>query len=208
VHHRAVSFFDALPAIIAVHGVIAAADAGNLADAVFAHLLLELSHVVDAAIRRRIAAIGEAMDKNARDSLLLGHAQQGEKVLQLGMNAAVADEAHQVELVFAATLHPFKQQMLAKEISRGDHLIDARDVHLNHAAGAHIHVTDFAIAHLSFGQANERAGGMDQRVREFLHQAVVIRLTRERNGIALCFRTIAPAVKNGKNDWLRTFGHG
>ena len=41
VHHRAVGFFDALPAIVAIHGVVAADDSGDLADAVFAHLLFE-----------------------------------------------------------------------------------------------------------------------------------------------------------------------
>ena len=51
VHHRAVGFFDAFPAIVAVHGVVAADDGGDLPDAVFAHFLFERAQEIYAAIR-------------------------------------------------------------------------------------------------------------------------------------------------------------
>ena len=85
--------------------------------------------------------------------------------------------------------------------------VHAGDVHVHDAACAHIHVAHFTIAHLPFGQADEWAGGVNQRIGKIGEEAVVIRLARERYGIALRFGAETPAVENGEHDWLRTFGH-
>ena len=108
---------------------------------------------------------------------------------------------------FAAALHRFEQQRLAEELAARDQLVDARDVHLHDAARAHIQVAHFAIAHLPFGQADEWAGGVNQRVGKIRQQAVVIRLARESDGVALGFGAVAPAVEHGEHDRFRSFGH-
>ena len=51
VDHRVEGLALALPALVAVHGVVAAVDAGHLAHAVLAHLLLELRNVARAGGR-------------------------------------------------------------------------------------------------------------------------------------------------------------
>ncbi len=142
------------------------------------------------------------------DFIFARHAQQREKMLHVRVHAAVADQAHQMQLTRAAALHRFEQQRLAEKFAAGDELIDARDVHLHDAARADIHVAHFAIAHLPFGQADGRTGGVNQRVGKFLEQAVVIGLAREGDGVALGFGAVAPAVEDGEDDWSRSFRHG
>ncbi len=75
VDHGAIGFFDAVPAIVAVHGVVAADDGGDLADAVFAHFLFERLEEFDAAVGRSVAAVGEAVDEDALDFIFAGHAE-------------------------------------------------------------------------------------------------------------------------------------
>ena len=204
-NHGAVGFLDALPAIVAVHGVVAADDGGNLADAVFAHFLFERAQEIDAAIGRGVAAVHEAVDENARDFIFAGHAQQRVEMFDVRVDAAIAEEAEEVELAGAAAFHGFEEQRLALEFAAGDELVDARDVHVHDASGADIQVADFAIAHLSFGQADGGAGSLNQRVGKFLEQAVVVRLAREGDGVALGFGAVAPAVEDGEDDWFWAF---
>src|SRR5581483_3835124 len=60
--HRVEGFGNALPAAIAVHGVIAAADGGDFATVVLAHFLLQLLEVAGAASGHSVAAVHEGVD--------------------------------------------------------------------------------------------------------------------------------------------------
>ena len=62
---------------------------------------------------------------------------------------------------------------LREELARRDHQIDARHVHVDHAAGADIQMAHFAIAHLSVRQPDIRSGSVNQRVGILAQQAVV-----------------------------------
>src|SRR5580658_2401440 len=113
-----------------------------------------------------------------------------------------------MQLVRAAALHRFEKQRLARKFTAGDELIHAGDVHSHDAAGADVQVAHFAIAHLSFGQTDEGAGGVNQSVGKFLEQAVVVWFTREGNGVAFGVRAIAPAVEDGEDDGSWSLSHG
>ena len=109
VGHGAIGFFDAIPAIVAVHGIVAADDGGDLADAVLAHFLFERLQKIDAAVGRGVAAVYEAVNEDARDFIFAGHAQQSIEMLDVGVHAAVAEEAEQMELTRAAAFHGFEE---------------------------------------------------------------------------------------------------
>ena len=158
----------------------------------------------DAAVRRRVAPVHEAVDENALDVLLARHVQQREKMLDVRVHAAVAQQTHQMQLARAAALHRVEQQRLLEKFAGRDHQVDARDVHVHDAARADIQVADFAVAHLPFGQADGRPGSVDQRVGKFCEQPVVIRFAREGDGVALGFGAIAPAIEHGQNDRFRS----
>ena len=129
-------------------------------------------------------------------------------MLHVRVHAAVAQEAQQVQVARAAPLHGLDEQRLLEKFAVGDHHVDARDVHVDDAPGAHVHVAHFAVAHLPFGQADGGPGRLDQRVGKILQQAVVIRFAREGNGVALGFGAIAPAVEHGQYNRFRSFWHG
>ena len=157
VHDGAVGQLHALPAIIAIHGVVTADESGDLSDLQLAHLLLQLADEIAAAVRRRVAAVHEAMDEDFLDFLLLGHFEQREKMLDVRVHAAIAEQAEEVELALAAALHRLLKQRNILQLLVGDEQVDAGHVHVDDAAGADVEVADLAVAHLAFRQAHERA---------------------------------------------------
>ena len=76
-HHGAIGQLDALPTIIAIHGVVAADQRGDFAHAQLAHLVLQLLDEFAAAVRGRVSAVHEAMHEDFFYFFVLGHFQQG-----------------------------------------------------------------------------------------------------------------------------------
>src|SRR5580704_11223551 len=126
----------------------------------------------------------------------------------LRMDASIRHQTEQVQAALAATrmLHRGEQHGVGKELSVLDHQIDAGDVHVHDAAGADVEMSDFAVSHLPFGQADKRSTGMDESVGIFAQQAVVGRLAGQRDRVGLGFGAIAPAVEDDEDEWFRT-GH-
>ncbi len=65
VDHGVVGLGDAFPAAVAVHGVVAAADAGDLAGLYSLHLLLQLLEIAGAVGRQGVASVHEGVDEDA-----------------------------------------------------------------------------------------------------------------------------------------------
>src|ERR1700691_516098 len=137
-HDRAISFFDSLPAIVAVHGEVAAADSGDLAHAEFAHLLFEPAEKIYSAVGRSVAPIHKTVDKNIFDFIFPRHFQERKEMVDVRMDAAIAYKTEQMELPRASAFHGFEKQRLERKLASSDELIDARAVHVDDAAGADI----------------------------------------------------------------------
>ena len=155
--YGAIGEFHALPAIVTVHGIVAANKCRDFSDSQLAHFLLQLADVVAAAVRRRVAPIHEAVHKNFFDFLLLGHFQQRKQMLDVRMHAAIAEQADEVQLAGAAAFHCLLKERYVLQLFAGDQQINPRDVHVHDAPRAHVHVTDFTVAHLAVGQTDEWA---------------------------------------------------
>ena len=207
VNHRTIGALDALPAVIAIHGVVAARDAGDRAHVVFGKRVLQLIEKLGAAVWRRVAPVHETVHENPLNLLFASQLQESEEMVNVRMHATVAQQSNQVELFFAATRHCFDQQRIAKEFTVADHQVEPRAIHLNDAPRADIEMAHFAVAHLSIGQAHPFAGSVDQSVREALQEVVIIRLASKGDGIALRFGAKAPAVKDGQYNWSRALRH-
>ena len=93
VNHGAIGALDAFPAIIAIHRVVAADDAGNLPGLKFLQVVLQLIEKFRAAVRRSVASVHEAVDEDAFDFLFARQFQQREKMIDVRMNAAVAEQS-------------------------------------------------------------------------------------------------------------------
>jgi len=62
---------------------------------------------------------------------------------------------------------------LEKKSSVLNHQFNAGAVHVYHAAGADIEMSDFAVAHLPVGQPDRVPAGLNQRVGIFPQQTVI-----------------------------------
>ena len=171
----------AVPFFVAVHGIVAPTDAGDLSDVVLAHLLLQLLDVARAVGGQRVASIHEAVHEDALHAVLLGHAQQRVKMVLVRVHAAVRKQPEQVQppVPGAGLGHRIEQHRVFLEFTVLDHEIDLGDVHVHDAPGADVEVADLAVAHLPGGQPDIASAGVDQRVGELGQQAIVIRFARQ-----------------------------
>jgi hypothetical protein len=115
------------------------------------------------------------------------------------MHPAVAAQAEDVQTSLGAVLHGPAQGRVFADIAAGDQLIDARDLHLDDAPGADIEMADLAVAHLPFGQADERPIGADERVRVLFPKAIEIGLAGHGDGVVGGIGVVSPAVHDGQH---------
>src|SRR5258708_915888 len=117
---------------------------------------------------------------------------------EMRVDAAIAAESHDVQTMRAPVAHGIKQHGMLEEFARRNHLIDSRDVHVDHASRADIQMPDFTVAHLPLGQSHKRSRGVDQCVRKIAQQRIVGGLARGRDGVALGSGRKSPTIQNGQ----------
>src|SRR5579863_4248469 len=98
-------------------------------------------------------------------------------------------------------LHALQQNWVSKKISFLDHHVEFSNVHVDDSPSADVQMPDFAVSHLPGGQTDIAPAGVDERVRKFLEQTVIVGLARQRDCICVGRRSIAPAIENDKNQW-------
>jgi len=86
-----------LPALVAIHGVIATRDTRNLNVRPASNVIEKLLHVSKARARHRIAPIHECVNGNARHVFFYSEIDQGKEMGIDRMHSARTDEAHQVK---------------------------------------------------------------------------------------------------------------
>ncbi len=79
-NQRPPSPLDPLPAIVAVHGIIAADDRGDPPAAEPGHLRLQLRKILRGAARRCIATVEKGVNQDLFDALRPGHFEQSIKM--------------------------------------------------------------------------------------------------------------------------------
>ena len=97
-------------------------------------------------------------------------------------------------------LHRRKQHRMRQEFAGLDQQVDTHNVHENNPAGADVEMSNFAVAHLPFGQADKRPAGVNQRVGILTQQPIISGLAGERDGVGLGFGAISPAVEDDKDE--------
>src|SRR6266496_4055777 len=104
----------------------------------------------------------------------------------------------------ARELHGIEQQGMLEQFAIPDHQIDAGNVHVHDASGADVEMSDFAVAHLAFGQSDERSAGMNEGVGILAQKAVVGGLARKGNGVGFGFGPVTTAVADAAHVRSRT----
>ena len=199
----------ALPALVAIHGKVAADDGGDLGHA--AGLAGDEGEVIRAAGRRGVAAIGDGVDEDVGHARVVRGFDERDEVILVAVHAAIGDEAEQMEArAFAPCAKACLEHRVAGEVAFGHRFIDAREILVNDAAGAEIEVADFGVAHLAFRQADVEAAGAEGGVRVRGVEAIVERRVGEQRGVAVFHGMFAaagidaPAIANDQN---YRFGH-
>ena len=158
---RLVGGRDPLPALIAVHRVVAPRH-GRHASAAGLELREELAQEAEPRARRRVAPVQEDVQGGAH-APLAAMLEQRRQVLLVAVDAAVGEEAHQVQRDArpGGGLERLRQGGIPLQLVAPQRLSDPRDVHLDDAPGAHRHVADFGVAHLAGRQPHRLARGLD-----------------------------------------------
>ena len=88
-HQCFIGTLHALPALVAIHCVIASADSSNLTYANLRHALFQLMNIFQRCFRTDITAVEEGMHINVSQAFNLRHADKCEKMLNVAVYAAV-----------------------------------------------------------------------------------------------------------------------
>jgi hypothetical protein len=150
------------------------------------------------------------VDEDARHLAPRRHVDERVQVSLMAVDAAVGHEADEVQRVQPArdAIHRGDERVADEEVGVADAFIDPREVLVNDAAGAHVQVADFGVAHLPGGQADGLARRDELRVRIAAHQLVVDRRPGHRDGVVLALGADAPAVEDDEGDgWSGGRGH-
>src|SRR5215211_4028482 len=127
-----------------------------------------------------------------------GKLEQRLEVVEVRVDAALRDEAEQVDvrLAPARPLEGGDQRLVAEEGAVADGGVQALQVLEENPPGADRQVPDFGVAHLAGRQPDGLAGGREPRVRVLAPEAVEHRRPCELDRIARARRCAAPAIED------------
>ena len=148
--NRLIGKLLALPAVIAIHRVVAAADRRDLADTDLRRLFLDCREVFRRALGRHIAPIEECVNPDLGQPLALCKLEHAEEMIVMAVHAARRNKSHDVQGT-AALLHAAynrEQRLVLEEVAVLDVARDARELLIDDAPRADVCVTDLGVAHL------------------------------------------------------------
>ena len=203
VHHGVVSRLHPVPALVPVHGIVPAHDRGDLAHADLPALCHGLRHKVCAGGGGYIPPIQKGVEIHMLQAPSLRQPQQGEQVLQVGVDAAVGQQAHQVQggALLQAGVHGVPVGGIFIKAPVGNGLGDPGQVLEHHPAGADVGVAHLAVAHLPVRQAHVQAGGPERGVGILPEKLVQPGRGGGADGVALRLLPQAEAVHDDEGCW-------
>ena len=128
--------------------------------------------------------------------------QHREEVVDRTVDAAVGEQAHDVEAA-AAAFHVRDarlQGLVRRERSVGERLVDHDDALRHDASATDVDVADLAIAHHARGQADVLAARPEERVRIRREDPSPIRQIRGGDRVAARVLAVAPAVEDREHE--------
>ena len=157
---KVVGLLHALPAVVAIHGVVATADTGDLSDADACQFAADLVDKVDTGKRSGVASVGEQVQVDVLFILLPAQFDAGVEMLQASVHAGVGGDPEQVDSV--CVVDRFEQGGVLEKLAAADGPGDAYRFLIDDTAGAEILMADLAVTHGAVGQAHVFAAGFDQ----------------------------------------------
>ncbi len=200
---RVIRICDTVIVVVAVHRIIPSADHRDFADADLLHLVLKGRDIVHAALRRRVTAVQEAVHIYVGQPLLLRHLQQRIQMCDVAVHAAVRQQAVQMQIsaCLLHVLHGVKKLGILEEIPILNLLGDAGEILVNDAPGAHIHMADLGVSHLSVRKTDRKSARISLDERILLLQPVHHRRICLCHGIMKRIIRKSIPVKDQKYNW-------
>ncbi len=202
-NQQIVSLFHAIPAFVAIHGVVAADNRSDF-PASRGKMFLQLFDEAFARVRIGVATVHKAMHKRLFDAVFVGNLGQFQQMLERTMHAAVRHQTHEVNFhtflgcIFecAHNFGIFHYGIVAASA------VYFHQILIDNASRTNVEVTDFGVAHLTIGQAHIFARSLQLRMRIDGVQAVPIWGWHLADDIVFFTVANAPAVENHQNCFL------
>ena len=182
----------AVPAIVAVHGVVAPRYRGHKRHR--AVMLLEYAvaeiddalHVALAGMRVDVAAVHEGVDAHVARAALGRHLQHGLQVRHVRVYAAIGEQTHEVDGApsLDGPVEGGREHLVVLDGAVLAGVVDARELLGYHAPGAHVQVPDLGVAHLAVGQPHIAPRRAQSRVRAIFPRSGKERLVGQLDGVA------------------------
>ena len=181
-----ICLFFTIPVVIAIHGVVTAGDAGDLADAQLVQLGLQVGQEALAGVRVGITAIGDAVQVNVLCTQMFCHFQHAEPVVCVAVHTAGAHQTHQMDGLAGidGSLHVLDQNRVLEHLAVLDGLGDEGELLVHDAASAHVGVANLRVAHLALGQTDGHTGSVDGGHGIFCHQSIEVGFLCGDHGVA------------------------
>ncbi len=165
---------------------------------------LQAVDILDAGLRRRVAAVHEAVEAYLAQTVAARELEQRKHVVNVGMHTAVRQQTENVQggtkpLALVDRAH---KSRILEEIAVLDGLGDAGQLLIYNAACTDVGVANLGVAHLAVRQTNVQTGCTDIGERIFREDPVEIRLVCGLNGVALGLRAVAEAVHDDQSGRL------
>ena len=132
----------AVPAFVAIHRVVAP-DHGDDLCVEGGELILAIGEILLAPGRRSVAAVGDGVHGDVLDPGFAGGLGERDQVLLVRVDAAVRDEAEQVQALAFGFLECLGEIRHVGEFVVRDAQVDASEVLVDDAPGAEVEVADF-----------------------------------------------------------------
>ena len=141
-YKRLVSSLHTVPAVVAVHRIVASRNGGHLTHADLLHLCFQLFYILFAGCRGSVTSVQKAMYINFLDTLPLRQLQKSVNVRIVAVYTTVRYEPHQVQRRIILLHIPArgKKRFILEEISILDGLCDLGQILIYDASGAHVQV--------------------------------------------------------------------
>ena len=152
VDDRVVAAFRAIPALVAVHREVPAADARDRRLRVGRRQAgLKVDREAERRRGRRVASIEQGVDGDARHAFALGEVRQRDEMPVVGVDPARPDEADHVQdaASLAGPGARLEEGRALEERPVRDGRVDARQVLEHGSAGPEVEMADLRVAHLS-----------------------------------------------------------
>ncbi len=207
VDDRVVAPLDPVPAAVAVHRPVATADRRDPRVRVRdSQAGLEVGDEAERRARRRVATVEQRVDADRGHTLSRGQLGERDEVPVVGVDAARADEADQVEPPVGPgrARAGLEERRALEERAVGDGGVDARQVLQHGPPGAEVQVAHLRVAHLAGGQPDGVFRGAERGMGPVAPQRAPGRHVRGGDGVRRGIPPDPEPVEDDQDDGART----